>query len=71
MIKHTRGERVFNMFNLIFLTLLSICAFYPMYYVLMASLSDSGKLMSHSGLLLYPDGFSLQGYKVIIDNTNI
>ena len=71
MIKHTRGERVFNMFNLIFLTLLSICAFYPMYYVLMASLSDSGKLMSHSGLLLYPEGFSLQGYKVIIDNTNI
>ncbi len=27
--------------------------------------------MSHSGLLLYPDGFSLQGYKVIIDNANI
>ncbi len=71
MIQRTKGEKAFGGFNIIFLSLLSICALYPMYYVLMASFSDSGRLMSHSGLLLYPDGFSLQGYKVIIDNANI
>ncbi len=71
MIKRTRGEKAFNVFNLIFLSLLSLCALYPMYYVLMASFSESGKLMSQSGLLLYPAGFSLQGYKVIADNANI
>ena len=71
MIQRTKGEKAFGVFNIIFLSLLSICALYPMYYVLMASISDSGRLMSHSGLLLYPDGFSLQGYKVIIDNANI
>lgn len=71
MIQRTKGEKAFGSFNIIFLSLLSICALYPMYYVLMASFSDSGRLMSHSGLLLYPDGFSLQGYKVIIDNANI
>lgn len=71
MIQRTKGEKAFGVFNIIFLSLLSICALYPMYYVLMASFSDSGRLMSHSGLLLYPDGFSLQGYKVIIDNANI
>lgn len=49
MIKQSKGERVFNVFNVIFLTLLSICAFYPMYYVLMASFSQSGQLMAHSG----------------------
>ena len=71
MIQRTKGEKAFGVFNIIFLSLLSICALYPMYYVLMASFSDSGRLMSQSGLLLYPDGFSLQGYKVIIDNANI
>ena len=71
MIKQTKGERVFNVFNVIFLTLLSICAFYPMYYVLMASFSQSGQLMAHSGLLLTPAGFSTSAYEVIIDNKNI
>lgn len=71
MIKQTKGERVFNVFNIVFLALLSICAFYPMYYVLMASFSQSGQLMAHSGMLLTPAGFSTSAYEVIINNKNI
>lgn len=71
MIKRTKGERIFGVFNTVFLTLLSIVCLYPIYYVLMASFSESGKLLSHSGLLLAPTGFSTSAYKVIINNGNI
>lgn len=51
-IKHSMAERVFQIFNYAFLTLLMAICIYPIWYVLMASVSDSNKLMAHTGLLL-------------------
>jgi putative aldouronate transport system permease protein len=71
MIKKTWGERIFNALNLLFLGVLSVCALYPIYHVLMASFSSSGALMAHSGLLLWPAGFSTAAYDTILSNKNI
>lgn len=52
--------------NLILLCLLVIC-FYPLFYVLLASLSDSSLLMAHRGLLAKPLGFTLLSYSKVFD----
>lgn len=42
-----------------------------MWHVAMASFSNSSKLMSHSGFLLKPLGFSVQAYKKVFENPMI
>lgn len=69
--KRTVGEKTFDVFNLIFLLLLSVCFLYPVWYCLMASFSDPTKLISHVGLLFIPDGFSLEGYKAILSDNKV
>lgn len=65
------GDRAVDVVVTIGLIMLSAIFFYPLLHVLMASFSDPAKLMSHQGLLLWPDGFSLEGYKVVLNNPNI
>ena len=65
-IKRTLGEKIFTVFNTVFLTFLSIICLYPIYHVLMASFSESGPLLAHQGLLLAPAGFSFTSYEVIM-----
>lgn len=47
----------------IVLLALSLICLYPVLYVIFASFSEPKRLFSHSGLLLHPLGFTLQGYK--------
>jgi putative aldouronate transport system permease protein len=70
-IKRTFGERVFDGFNVIFLGLLMLVFIYPLSYVFFASISDPKLLVKHSGLLLFPQGFSLKGYEIVLKNHNI
>lgn len=70
-IKATPGERVFDIFNVVFLFLLSVVCLYPMIHVLFASLSNGVQLMKHTGLLLWPAGFSSAAYKAVIENDMI
>lgn len=42
-----------------------------MVHVGMASFSEPRQIMNHVGILLWPDGFSLEGYKVVLGNPNI
>ena len=44
---------------------------YPMWHVLMASVSDAKQLSAHSGVLLLPDGWSLEAYKMMLKNPMI
>ena len=55
-IQRTRGERIFDAVNTIVLFILSAITLYPLLYVLFASVSEPGPLMSHRGLLLAPLG---------------
>lgn len=70
-IKESFGERVFQVFNYIFLGLIAFVCLYPMWHVLMASFSDSAALTAHSGLLFWPIDFSLDAYRRVLSNQNI
>lgn len=70
-IKRTRGERVFEIVNLIFLTLVVVVTLYPFLHVLFASFSHPSLLAAHSGILLGPLGFSTAAYEAVLSNPDI
>ena len=47
-IRTSTGSKVFDVCNILILTLLSLVCIYPVWYVLMASFSDSSLLMQHT-----------------------
>nr|WP_223869954.1 carbohydrate ABC transporter permease [Paenibacillus sabuli] len=48
-----------------------VITLYPFVYVVMSSLSDSRQLLSHTGTLLWPKGFTWEAYKLVFQNPNI
>lgn len=68
MIKPSFGERVFDTINGLIMILLIIATLYPMLYILFSSLSEGNRLISFNGVLLWPQGFSLEGYKAVLNN---
>lgn len=71
LIKESLGSKVFDVINIIILALLSVICFYPVWYVVVASLSNGDLLMQHTGLLLKPLGFSLGSYVKVLKNPDI
>lgn len=70
--KKTRGEKIFTVFNIIGLTLLSIIFLLPIWHVLMGSLSDPLKIAANTGLVVLPLGEpTLGGYKLVMQNNFI
>lgn len=69
--QRTLGEKIFNIFNIILMFFIMVACIYPVYYVIMGSLSSSELLMAHRGLLLKPLGFSLNAYKEIFETNDI
>lgn len=70
-VKISRGERIFHVVNYIILTIIALICLYPMWFVAMASFSDSSQLIAHSGFLLKPLGFNLQAYLKVFENPMI
>ncbi|WP_426452598.1 carbohydrate ABC transporter permease [Paenibacillus sp. S-38] len=68
MIKPTLGERIFDIVNYLIMIVLIIATLYPLLYILFSSLSDGNRLISFDGILLWPQGFSLDGYKAVFSN---
>jgi putative aldouronate transport system permease protein len=67
----TAGDRLFGAFLVALMCLLMFVTLYPFLYVLFASFSDPLRLISHSGLLLAPLGFSLASYRMVLSNPSI
>lgn len=65
------GEHIFDTANIVFMLFMVTVTLYPFLYVAAASLSDSTKLVSHSGILLLPAGFTLDAYEAVLKNPNI
>ena len=61
----THGEKVFNVFNITLMTLIGLCMVYPIIHVICASFSNGTLLMSYTGILLWPQGFSLKAYEAV------
>lgn len=67
----TKGEKTLHGINLFVLALLTVIFFYPLWHCLMASFSDPTSLIGYKGLISLPMGFSLEGYKTVLQNKNI
>ena len=62
--------RVFTVFNTLFLILAVICTFYPIYYVLIASISSASGLAANYGMLWLPiQPVSLTAYEMVFRNS--
>ncbi|MCU6791267.1 MULTISPECIES: carbohydrate ABC transporter permease [Paenibacillus] len=70
-VKRSKAEIIFGFFNISFLLFLTLITLYPFLYVAFASLSNPSSLASHSGLLLWPLGFNVDGYINVFKNPNI
>lgn len=57
--KRTKEEKIFAVCNGIILTAVVILCFYPVYYVLISSVSDASALAAYTGIRYKPVGFSI------------
>ncbi len=69
--QESRAHKVFDLANVAFLLCLSIVTFYPMLHSASSSLSEPSRLMSHLGILLWPEGLSLVSYRAVFRNPMI
>jgi putative aldouronate transport system permease protein len=65
------GSLVFDVCNYTFLAALSIVMLYPFVHMFSASISDGNRLMAHTGILVWPVGFSMGAYQRVWDNPMI
>lgn len=66
----TLGEKIFNVINYIFMILLVFVAIYPVYYVLIASLS-SGSAVSMGKVIFWVKDFTFEAYRQIFKTKNL
>lgn len=59
---YSRGENIFNIVNIIIVTILGIIAVYPLVYVFVCSIS-SGSAVDAGKVLLIPQGINFQAYR--------
>lgn len=68
--KMSLGERIFSLFNTLFLAIFAFLALYPFVYTISMSLSTPAEAY-RPGLHLYPREVSLEAYRMIIGNPDI
>lgn len=68
--KKKTGDKLTDIFICVCLVLVIFCTLYPLWHVLMYSVSDSRQAMS-GGLFLLPRGFSLLTYKMLFQTKRI
>ena len=57
----TKGDKVFDVINAVIMVLLCIIIVYPLYYVVLASMTDP-KVVNTGKLLFYPEAPYFKGY---------
>lgn len=70
-IKKSVPQRIFDIFNVLFMLVLSVIMLYPMWYVLCASLSNGNRLIGHLDALLVPLDFTFDSYISVFKNPMI
>ncbi len=64
--KMSKGDRIFTIINAVIMILVCIVVLYPLYYVLLASVTDP--VVVNSGkLLLYPEAWYTEGYVTTLE----
>lgn len=65
-----RVSRGFGIFECVFCILVFIIIVYPLYYVVIASVSDPMKVAAGE-VALWPKGFTLEGYKMVFEENDL
>lgn len=68
--RKTRGDRVFDALNLLFLGFVGLLVAYPLYFVVIASISDPN-VVNKGGVILWPKGITLLGYQKLFQDKTI
>lgn len=61
------GETIFDGFNVLIMCVMMFIMFYPFWHVVVASFTESNTLMRHTGILLWPEAFSLSSYRFTLN----
>ena len=69
-IKETRADRTFNVLNLIFWMIVLFITLYPLWLVLIASVSDPDAVLAGE-VIFWPKGFSLMGYEAVFQHSEL
>ena len=70
-IKKSKSRIAFEIFNYTILTLFAVICLLPMLHVLFCSVSDPDWLNTQAGLVLWPNGFNLEGYRRVFSNRQL
>lgn len=66
----SKEDKIFNWINIVLVGIFTLIILYPLLFVVFASLSDPTKIFD-TPLLLWPQGFTLEGYKRVFQNPDI
>ncbi len=66
----TKGEKIFNVFNILFLGFIALICVYPFMYTLTMSFS-SATAAARDGLHIFPTEFVLTSYEMVFNNPDI
>ena len=69
-IRKSRADRIFDAVIYTAAGLMTLVALYPMYFILIASISDPN-LVAKGDVLLIPRGISLEGYSYLLSMGNL
>ncbi|MBQ8094784.1 MAG: carbohydrate ABC transporter permease [Clostridia bacterium] len=69
-IRETRQDRRFNIINIIFWVLVLFITLYPLWLIIIASVSDPDAVLQ-AKVLLWPVDFSLMGYQAVFQYTEL
>lgn len=69
-IKQSRGDRIFDIVNIILLSLIMLVILYPLYFIVIASFSDPLEVLAGK-VVLYPKRFNLDAYGMVFRDSSI
>ena len=69
-IRDSLGDKVFYTVNAIFLGLMALIVLYPLYFIIIASISDPDAVLGGK-VVLYPVQLTLSGFKKILERTDV
>ena len=69
-IKTTAGDKVFYAINGFFLTLMALIVLYPLYFIVIASISDPDAVLG-GDVILYPVQITFSGFQKILERSDV
>ncbi|NGP43827.1 carbohydrate ABC transporter permease [Bacillaceae bacterium SIJ1] len=69
-IARSRSDKLFDAINYTLLTLILLVVIYPLYLIVISSVSDP-TAVNAGKVLFWPAGFTLKGYEILLDNSEV